>query len=68
MRQLRITIMVGLMILINTQMAFAASGRCKVVSIQGSIMVLECSEKTKGFVQGDKVKIKTNRRQTVEGC
>lgn len=48
--------------------ALAASGKCTVVEVQGQRMIIECDQRTKGFSQGSKIKIKTDRKKAVEGC
>ena len=34
---------------------FAASGKCTVVKVDGTQMVIECGKKTSGFVEGSKI-------------
>lgn len=46
----------------------AASGKCKVVKVEGTRMEIDCGEKTKGFQKGTKIKIKTEKKKAIEGC
>lgn len=43
---------------------YAATGKCTVVKVDGTRMVIECEEKTKGFTQGNQIKIKSDREKT----
>ncbi len=59
----------GIMVLsILTTIAFAmgsavaATGKCTVVKVDGTKMIIECNEPTKGFVQGNQIKIKTDKK------
>jgi hypothetical protein len=42
----------------------AASGKCTVVKVDGDgkRMVIECNEQTKGFSEGNQIKIKTDKK------
>ncbi len=46
--------------------AQAATGKCTVVKVDGEKMVIECSKNTKGFSKGNEIKIKSDRKNTVE--
>jgi hypothetical protein len=43
----------------------AASGKCTVVKVDGSgkRMVIECDKQTKGFSEGNDIKIKTDKKK-----
>lgn len=43
----------------------AASGKCTVVKVDGSgkRMIIECNEQTKGFSEGNQIKIKTDKKK-----
>jgi hypothetical protein len=43
----------------------AASGKCTVVKVDGDgkRMVIECNKQTKGFSEGNEIKIKTNKKK-----
>lgn len=43
--------------------AMAATGKCTVVKVDGTKMLIECKEPTKGFAQGNQIKIKTDRKK-----
>lgn len=47
--------------------AFAASGKCTVVQVDGTRMVIECNEQAKGFSQGNQIKIKTEKKKDKQG-
>ena len=44
----------------------AASGKCKVVKVDGTRMVLECNKQTRGFSKGNQIKIKSDNKRTVQ--
>jgi len=50
------------------QNAVAASGKCKIVQIEGKRMVIECEKIPKGFSENGKIKIKTQKNGSIEGC
>jgi len=56
----------GLCILIVTGFgmgtAQAAVGKCTVVKVDGEKMVIECNKQTKGFSEGNRIKIKSDRK------
>lgn len=47
--------------------SFAASGKCTVVQVDGTRMVIECNEQAKGFTQGNQIKIKTEKQKDTLG-
>ncbi len=59
----------GLLMLVHVSGsdATAASGKCMVIDIDGSRMVIDCPAVTKGFVKGSKIKIKSDKDETLEG-
>ena len=42
--------------------AFAATGKCVVVKVDGERMVIECNKQTKGFSTGNEIKIKSDKK------
>lgn len=42
---------------------WAASGKCTVVKVDGTRMVIECNKQTKGFSKGNQIKIKSDRKK-----
>ncbi len=65
------TVILYLVIVLITgvyQNAIAASGKCTVVEVQGQRMIIDCEQRTKGFAEGSKIKIKTEKKKVVEGC
>jgi hypothetical protein len=47
--------------------ALAASGKCTVVKVDGVQMIIECTKETRGFVKGNEIKIKSNRKNSDQG-
>ncbi len=47
--------------------AMAATGKCTVVKVDGTKMIIECNEPTKGFTQGNQIKIKTDKKKNNQG-
>lgn len=50
-----------------TESATAATGKCTVVKVDGTKMVIECNEPTKGFAKGNQIKIKTDKKTNNQG-
>lgn len=50
-----------LLVLASGSDAPAASGKCVVIDIDGSRMVIDCPAVPKGFVKGSKIKIKSDK-------
>lgn len=42
---------------------WAASGKCTVVKVDGTRMVIECNKQTKGFAKGNQIKIKSDKKR-----
>lgn len=53
---------------IAVERGFAASGKCTVLRVEGTQMVIECEKKTKGFPEGSRIKIKSVNKKAIEGC
>ncbi len=51
-----------------TQNLYAASATCTIVSVEGSKMIIDCQKVRKGFSPGGKIKIKTKKVKSIEGC
>ena len=50
-------------------MSLAASAKCKVKSVSGNTVTLECSSKASKLKAGDRVKVKTaKKREAINGC
>ncbi|MCP4338917.1 MAG: hypothetical protein GY799_08520 [Desulfobulbaceae bacterium] len=45
---------------------WAASGKCTVVKVDGTRMVIECNKQTKGFSKGNQIKIKSDRKKAAQ--
>jgi len=41
----------------------AASGKCTVVKVDGTQMVIECKKETRGFSTGNQIKIKSDTQK-----
>ncbi len=54
-------------VLMSGNDAPAASGKCTVVEVDGSKMVVDCPPVPKGFVKGSKIKIKSDKDKPREG-
>ncbi len=66
MKKLQILLMfffVMMLSITGVKGAVAASGKCTVVKVDGSQMVIECNKETKGFSQGNEIKIKTDKKR-----
>jgi len=61
-------VIAGLCLLILTGFGMgttlAATGKCTVVKVDGEKMVIECNKQTKGFSEGNQIKIKSDRKET----
>lgn len=49
-----------------TERALAASGKCTVVRVDGTRMIIDCNKNTKGFSEGNQIKIKSDRKKAVQ--
>ncbi len=66
MQRKRRVLLLFLMLLatiIGVEGAVAASGKCTVVKVDGARMVIECNKETKGFAQGNEIKIKSDKKK-----
>ena len=50
------------------QNLYGASSNCTIVSVEGATMIIDCEKARKGFAPGGKIKIKTKKVKTLEGC
>lgn len=57
----------GFLALLVGNTAFAASGKCTVVDVDGNKMIVECPTPPKGFTKGTKIKIKSDKDKAPEG-
>jgi hypothetical protein len=48
---------------IGGERTLAASGKCTVLKVDGTRMVIECNKQTKGFAQGNEIKIKSDKKK-----
>ena len=46
---------------LGAERALAASGKCTVVKIDGTRMIIDCNKNTKGFSKGNNIKIKVGQ-------
>ena len=54
------------MIGFGTRGVLAASGKCTVVKVNGTRMVIDCSKQTKGFSKGNQIKIKSDKKRAAQ--
>ncbi len=47
---------------------YAASAKCTIEKIEGETLVLDCGQKAEKFKAGEKIKIKSHKKQQMEGC
>lgn len=55
-------------IFIMSSWSFAASDKCTVVRAENNRLILECNKKTESFQINDKIKIKSMKKKSIEGC
>ena len=55
-------------IFIMSSWSFAASDKCTVVRAENNKLILQCNKKTDSFQINDKIKIKSVRKKSIEGC
>lgn len=68
MRKKTIGLLVALSMAV-TGIAFAATTKCEVVSINGDTVVMNCGSKASQLTVGQKVKVKTkSKTAAIEGC
>lgn len=48
--------------------SFAASDKCTVVRAENNKLILECNKNTESFQINDKIKIKSMKKKSIEGC
>ena len=62
-----VSCMALLMLLGSNGDTFAASGKCTVTDVAGNKMVIECTQDTRGFDKGSKIKIKSEKKKPEDG-
>ena len=55
-------------ILILNSWSYSASDKCTVVGVESNKLILKCNKKTESFQVDDKIKIKSVRKKSIEGC
>jgi hypothetical protein len=68
MKQLSIIILALFFSITSISFSIAGIANCKIESIEGSQVVLDCGKKAGKFTVGKKVKISTKKKPKVEGC
>ncbi len=48
--------------------SLAASGKCTVTAVEDNKVILDCGTKAANFEVGKKVKIKSMKKKSIEGC
>ena len=56
------------LVLVLSIWSFGASDKCTVVRAKDNKLILECSKKTERFQINDKIKIKSMKKKSIEGC
>ena len=56
----------ALLLITGQGTAVAASGKCTVTDVAGNKMIIECTQNTKGFDKGTKIKIKSEKKKPEE--
>jgi hypothetical protein len=56
------------LVLVLSTWSFGASDKCTVVGVQNKKIILECNKKTETFQINDKIKIKSMKKKSIEGC
>lgn len=56
------------LIFIMSSFSYAASGKCTVVRVEKNQLTLDCGKKRGTFQVNDKIKIKSIKKKSVEGC
>ncbi|MCD6387919.1 MAG: hypothetical protein J7L69_00815 [Desulfobulbaceae bacterium] len=63
------TALLAITFLISTAgMGLAASAKCTVTAIDANNVTMDCGNKAKKLKVGDTLKVKTVKKQAVEGC
>lgn len=70
MKMKKALLMAAAILLISpfAQNVLAASARCVVTQVEGHTIRLECKQEPTGFTNGDAVKIKSAKKERIEGC
>lgn len=56
------------LVLVLSVWSFAVSDKCTVVRAENNKLILECNKKTGTFQVNDKIKIKSMKKKSIEGC
>lgn len=48
--------------------SYGASDKCTVVGAENNKLILKCNKKTGSFQVNDKIKIKSMKKKSIEGC
>ena len=56
------------LVLVLSIWSFGASDKCTVVRAEDNKLILECNKKTERFQINDKIKIKSMKKKSIEGC
>lgn len=54
--------------LASTTVLHAASGKCTVIAVEGTRVILDCGDQAAEFPVGSAVKIKSEKGKAIEGC
>jgi len=56
------------MFTLTSGVALAVSGKCTVTGIKDSVVTLDCGKTAAKMKVGDEVKVKTAKKNAIEGC
>jgi hypothetical protein len=68
MKKLTTTLLAITFICSSAAISVASSAKCTVTEIQDNIVTMDCGNKAKKMQVGDNLKVKTIKKQAVEGC
>ena len=68
MRKLLLVLATTQLIFVMSSFSYGASDKCTVVGVEKNKLTLECRKKNGSFQVNDKIKIKSMKQKSVEGC
>ena len=68
MKKLTTTLLAVTFIFSSAGMSMASSAKCTVTEIKDNIVTMDCGNKAEKMHVGDNLKVKTVKKQAVEGC
>ncbi len=68
MKKLTTTLLAITFIFSSAAVSMASSAKCVVTEVTDNIVTMDCGNKAKKMKAGDNLKVKTVKKQAVEGC